>query len=270
VEPVAGSSYTVEGFWIHNPVYHSSAPPPPHDAADGCGFGGTLGNANDFVTYAGWQSTFFTGCNYDDPAGSSQYISVCDPDDRDLELPRRRERKLLVDGRRFLTRDQAIELSSIGLKEYGLFEDERVRVALRDAKPGKPNPVLRLDQPNTYYYLVPWNTKEGTTAFAQIDARFGIFYGIYLREKPTRQEFLSRDTILKRVVNKSFELPELRGRLVFYPEVACLSPTLVWKPCWESWSPHLPFYQFTIGEHKIYVRVDGEVFTKLTTTGRGV
>ena len=271
VEPVgAATDYTVEGFWIHNPVYHATSPPPPHDAGDGCGSGGTLGNANDFVTYAGWQSTYFTGCNYDDPAGSPQYISVCDPDVRDIELPRRRAKKLLADGRKFLVSEEAVKFSQVGLDEYGLLKDERVAAAMREAQPGQPLAVLRLDRPNTYYYLVPWQTKGRVTALTQIDARFGIFHSLQLREKPVPQEFLSRQAVLERVAHKRFELPEKLGRLILYPEVACLSPTLVWQPCWESFSPHLPFYQFTVGEHTIYVRVDGEVFTKLTTTGCGV
>lgn len=270
IEPVRGATFTVEGFWIHNPVHYAAAPPPPHDATDACGSGGALGNANDFVTYAGWQTTYFTGCDYDDPAGSLQYISVCDPDVRDIEPPRRRERKLLADGRRLLDPDQAIRFSELGLDEYRLLQDERVAAALKDAKPGKPHPVLRRDQPNTYYYLVPWETKEGVTTLTQIDARFGVFHSLQLREKPSRQEFLPRDAVLDRVAYQRFELPEQRGRLVLHPDVACLAPTLVWQPCWESWSPHLPFYQLTIGEHTVYVRVDGEVFTRLTTTGRGV
>lgn len=270
VEPVSGTAYTVEGFWIHNPVHYFPSPPPPHSTTDDCGSGGALGNSNDFVTYTGWQANYFTGCDYDDPAGNSQYISVCDPDVRDIELPRRREKKFLADGRRFLDPKRAIEFSRVGLDEYRLLEDKRVAEIVRKSQPGEPHPVLRLDQPNTYYYLVPWETKEGVTALAQIDARFGVFHSLQLRERPTREEFLSRDTILKRVAYKPFELPEQRGRLVLYPEVACLAPTLVWQPCWESWSPHLPFYQFTIGEHMIYVRVDGEIFTELTTRGRGV
>jgi hypothetical protein len=267
VEPVPGADYTVEAFWIHNPVHHAGEPPPPHDATDTCGSGGALGDENDFVTYFAWQRDWFTGCDYDDPAGSPQYLSVCDPEEPELSLPLRRELKFLADGRRLLVPEEAIKFSEHGLQEYQLLEDERVAAAVKDAQPGKPQPVLRLDQPNTYYYLVPWETKEGVTALAQVDARFGIFHSLHLREKPARQEFLSRDAILERMAYKRFELPEHRGRLVFYPEVVALSPTLVWQPCQESYSPHLPFYQYTIGENTIYVRVDGEVFTQLTTTG---
>lgn len=267
VEPVSGANYTVEGFWIHNPVHHAPAPPPPHNATDACGSGGALGNANQFVTYVDWQNTYFTGCNYDDPAGSSQYISVCDPEVPDINLPLRRELKFLADGRRFLDPKRVVEFSKVGLDEYRLLEDKRVAEIIRESQPGKPYPVLRLDRPNTYYYLAPWETEEGVTALAQVDARFGIFLSLQLREKPARQEFLSKDASLDRLAYKRFELPERRGRLLFYPEVAALAPTLVWRPCQESYSPHLPFYQYTIGEHAIYVRVDGEVFTQLTTTG---
>lgn len=269
VEPVSEASYAVEGFWLHNPVWHSPAPPPPHDATDACGSGGTLGNSNEFVTYADWQGTYFTGCNYDHPAGSAQYISVCDPDVRDIELPGRQARRRLADGREFLKPEQAIEFSEVGLKEYGLRDDERVAGALRDAKPGEPHPVARLDRPNAYYHLVPWEVERGVIALSRTDARFGTFQGLRLLERPIRAEFLSRAAVLKRVTEGRFELPLKLGRLIFYPEVACLAPTLVWRPCWESWSPHLPFYQFTVGAQTIYVRIDGEVFTGLTTAGRG-
>jgi len=288
VEPVTGANYIVEGLWIHNPVYHSGSPPPPHDATDNCGSGGTLGTGNDFVTYVGWQTTYFTGCSYDDPSGDDQYISVCDPDEPEISLPKSRELRYFSDGKRFLQPEQAIEFSEVGVKEYNLRENKRVAAALDGAKPSKPKPVLRLDRPNTYYYLVPWVNKEGTTAFTQVDARFGIFHGLQLREKPTNREFLSKDDIMERLAYKRFEIPDFerrincfeiekphipleqfknQGRLIFYPEVAALSPTLVWQPCQESYSPYLPFYQYTIGDNKIYVRVDGEVFSKLTIKG---
>lgn len=288
VEPVPGANYVVEGLWIHNPVHHAGSPPPPHDATDACGSGGTLGTGNDYVTYIGWQTNYFTGCNYDDPDGHDQYISVCDPEEPEIMLPRMRELRYLADGRRFLAPEQAIEFSEVGIKEYELREDKRVIAALQNASPFRPVPVVRLDRPNTYYYLVPWKSKEGITAFTQVDARFGIFHGLNLQEKPTRQEFISRDDVLERLAYKRFEIPnpafspkycenkllynailesQNQSRLIFYPEAAAISPTLVWRPCQESYSPYLPFYQCTIGERMIYVRVDGEIFTHLTTTG---
>ena len=60
------------------------------------------------------------------------------------------------------------------------------------------------------------------------------------------------------------------GRVTLFPETACVSPFLVWRPCRESWSPHLPFYQITVGDYRLYVRLDGEVFTRLTWEGKGM
>jgi hypothetical protein len=46
-------------------------------------------------------------------------------------------------------------------------------------------------------------------------------------------------------------------------------PVLVWKPCLESTSRLLPFWLLTIRDTFLYVRVDGQIFRRLTTTGRG-
>ena len=53
-------------------------------------------------------------------------------------------------------------------------------------------------------------------------------------------------------------------------EALCLYPTLVWKPCRESLSPYWPFHMFTAGSHRLYIRVDGAVFTALHDTDRGI
>jgi hypothetical protein len=266
VEPVAGSGYTVEGFWIHNSVARDNE---PHSATDVCGSGGVNGSGNEYVTYADWQTTYFTGCNYDHPSGSSQFISVCDPDTRDLEAPQRKKLKRPARGQKLLAQRDAIKFSQAGLKAYGLTEDKRVSRALRNARPLEPQLVLRRDRRNSYYYLVPWGTERGAKAMTRVDARFGTFSGIRLMSKQIRNEFLDREAAFKLVADRRFKLPDELGSIKVFPGAVCLSPTLVWQPCWESWSPNLPFYQFTIGATTVYVRIDGEVFTQLTTTGRG-
>lgn len=266
VEPVSGSGYTVEGFWIHNSVARDNE---PHSASDVCGSGGVNGNANEFVTYADWQATYFTGCNYDHSAGSNQFISVCDPDVRKLEVPERKKLERPARGDKLLSGKDAIKFSKMGLDTYGLAKDKRVAKALRRARPLEPQLVLRRDQRNSYYYLVPWGTSRGEKVLTRVDARFGTFSGLRLLDKPNRNEFLSREAAIKLVVGQRLRLPGKLGRLMVFHDALCVSPTLVWEPCWESWSPSLPFYQFTIGAATFYVRVDGTVFTHLTTEGRG-
>ena len=61
-----------------------------------------------------------------------------------------------------------------------------------------------------------------------------------------------------------------KGRLIVRKEAHGLYPTLVWQPCRESLSPYYPFFMVTVGAQRIYVRVDGQVFTKLHDKGRGI
>jgi hypothetical protein len=230
------------------------------------------------VTYTDWQDTYFTGCNYDHPAGNDQFISVCDPDTRDIELPYRRAREILASGRRLVSFESAIDFSRQGLEKYRLLESKQIAAAVQSAQPGKPLIVNRLDKPNTYYHLVPWVSEKGVVATTQVDARFGTFQSIHWQEEPKREMDLllgSADveaigeTILKRVAQKQIELPKMRGQLKLFPQESIITPVLVWQPCRESFSPHLPFYQYVQGGNIVYVRIDGEVFTKLTT-GKGV
>ena len=204
IEPVTGAAYTVEGFWIHNSVARDNE---PHSATDPCGTGGVNGNANEFVTYADWQGTYFTGCNYDDAGGASQFISVCDPDVRELELPRRRELKRLARGDKLLSVKDALKFSETGIETHGLARDQRVAKALRGAKPLEPQLVLRRDRPNSYYYLVPWGTERGGLVLTRVDARYGTFGGIRLLDKPIKNEFLSREAAIKLVVGKRLAHP---------------------------------------------------------------
>jgi hypothetical protein len=268
VDPNSGP-YTVDGFWVNNPAWYSSSPPPPHTATDICGSGGALGIENEFVSYAAWQSTYFTGCNYDDPGSLNQFISVCDPEVPKIQLPRRRPEKRLASGRKLLSMNQAIEFAEVGLNEYQLFKNELSARALKAGKPGQPQLVLRLDRPDSYYYLVPWQRAESPMAFVQVDARFGLFNSLQLLSSPMKERLLSREVLDKRLSGAKLELPEKMGRFVLRPDTYCVSPTLVWMPCRESFSPNLPFYQVTLGNLQFYVRLDGMVFSELTPTALG-
>jgi hypothetical protein len=275
VEPGSGP-YTVEGFWLNNPVWYNSPPPPPHDDTDACGSGGTHGLAKEFVTYTTWQTDRFNGCNFDNPSGASQWISVCDPDGRTIALPNRRPKRYLANGRSLIAAPQVREFVETGLNEYQLAESEFAAATLRAGQIGDPVLVLRLDRPDDYYYLVPWEVDRQPAAFVELDARFGFFKSLQLLSSPSREGAISgessarlRARMARRLDGFKFELPNEGGKFTLYPGTYCISPTLVWKPCRESWSPHLPFHQITIGERMLYVRIDGQVFTQLTS-GRGV
>jgi hypothetical protein len=79
-----------------------------------------------------------------------------------------------------------------------------------------------------------------------------------------------RKSVLERIVGNRFELGKRQGRLLVRKEAVCMYPTLVWKPCRESLSPFWPFYLFTVGAYRLYVRIDGAVFTTLHDQDRGL
>lgn len=72
--------------------------------------------------------------------------------------------------------------------------------------------------------------------------------------------WLTLDQAFKTVVGRRFELGGDRGRLLVRKDAVCLYPHLVWRPCRESLSPYYPFFMFTLGNERLYVRVDGAVF----------
>jgi hypothetical protein len=81
---------------------------------------------------------------------------------------------------------------------------------------------------------------------------------------------MEREAALKTVVGRIVELPDRVGRLRIRPDALCQYPHLVWKPCRESLSPYYPFYMFTVGAYRVYVRSDGAVFTELHATDHGI
>ena len=272
VDPASGP-YVVEGFWLNNPVWDSSLS--SHDGSDTCGSGGAHGVANEFVTYAEWQNNRFNGCAYDDPGGATQWISVCDPEPPTIGLPRGRATRYHADGKRLIEAQQVAELAAGGLQEYRLGDSKFGAEMLRSGAFGAPRLVQRLDRPNDFYYLAPWEQDGRIAALVDIDARFGFFKSVRVLAEPAKDWIIGGEgrrltEALRRLVDGGiFELPDEKGRFKVYPGTYCIPPVLAWKPCRESWSPHLPFYHLVVGGNSLYVRVDGQVFTHLTG-GRGV
>lgn len=74
---------------------------------------------------------------------------------------------------------------------------------------------------------------------------------------------------MQKLVGQSIDLGR-KGRLKIRKEAYLLYPTLVWRPCRESMSPYVPFFMVTVGDRRIYLRVDGQVFPTLHINDRGI
>ncbi|QSQ22724.1 hypothetical protein JY651_47795 [Pyxidicoccus parkwayensis] len=272
----ADNSYTIDAFDINNPwppvpseANPALAPPPPHSAGDGCGTGGDRGVANEHVTYATWQSTYMTGV----PGGywNGKFVAVCDPEPPaarggPMRQPsRRRGKGELLEPKTLST------LALAGLREYGLLERKDWAQVLGQARPQPGVMVQRLDRLDSFYALVGFEAKKGTVAFAAVDGRWGDYMQATLLPKPQSERTrLTREQAFKRIAGKRLELGGQKGRLLVRKEAVCSYPHLVWRPCMESLSPYYPFYLFTVGNERVYVRIDGAVFTSLTLDLRGI
>jgi hypothetical protein len=272
----ADNSYTIDAFDINNPWPPTPsfdtpalAPPPPHNAGDGCGTGGDRGLANEHVTYATWQSTYMTGV----PGGywNGKFVAVCDP-----EPPAQRGGPMRAAPKRrgkgdLLGAKAVAELATAGLEQYGLYERKDWRAALSKAKAQPGVLVQRLDRIDSYYALVPFETSGRTVAFAAVDGRWGDYMQAVLLPRAQRaRSRLTLEQAFKLIVGKRIDLGSRKGRLLVRKEAVCLYPHLVWRPCLESLSPYYPFYMFTVGNDRIYVRIDGAVFTSLTLDLKGI
>jgi hypothetical protein len=267
----ADTSYTITAFDVNNPwpPTPSPAPPPPHTSGDVCGTGGIRGVANEHITYATWQADYMTGV----PGGywSGKFVAVCDPEPpAERRGPQRPPKRRPSD--RLIEPERAAQLAQAGLKDYGLYERPDWAKALKGTRPGEPVLVQRLDHLDRFYYIVPMQvTRRRVPVLASVDARYGD-YRQAAALPGARSHLLAQDrkTVFDLVAGSRVELTEPLGRLLVRRETICLHPTLVWKPCRESLSPFWPFHMLTVGAHRIYVRIDGQVFTALHDDVRGI
>ncbi|HEV3075286.1 MAG TPA: hypothetical protein VHB47_12765 [Thermoanaerobaculia bacterium] len=134
--------------------------------------------------------------------------------------------------------------------------------------------VQRLDDSSDHYFLVPWKLEGKVVMTTQIAGDSGRFAGVH---------FHGRDWF----VELGGDDPEARKRRLDQLRIDLVSPALDrpavgWRPCQESFSPHFPFAQLTGrrrssherltplvldetgGGEPLFVRLDGNVFSKLT------
>jgi hypothetical protein len=270
------TSYSINAFDVNNPwppvpTSPPLPPPPPHNMGDGCGIGGTRGIANEHISYTTWQADYMTGI----PSGywAGKFVAVCDPENPAKSIGQAPPPRDRLPGDRLLDPGEATERAILGLREFGLYEKKSWENALRETHPGKPVLVQRLDRLDSFYYIVPMGADQRQVSVAvSVDARFGDYRQAVALPEQGENILIDQDreAVLARVIDRKIELGDRLGRFVVRPEAFCLYPTLVWKPCRESLSPFYPFHMFTIGAHHVYVRIDGQVFTELHDSERGI
>ncbi|HLK92467.1 MAG TPA: hypothetical protein VKZ18_21405 [Polyangia bacterium] len=273
------TSLSISGFMVNNPwpptpsFYNAAvAPPPPHGGSDGCGTGGNRGVVDEHIAYTTWQADYMTGI----PSGhwAGKFVAVCDPDpppSRPGQFPREIMKPLV--GNRLIDASVAVDRAKEGLELHGLLDRDVYKRVFGAVRPGHPQLVQRLDRFDSFYSIIPYTGPGGTTPLTvAVDARTGVYRqsAVAADANASVAPSLEVQGARRQIVGRSLQLPDPLGRLLVRPEAVCQYPTLVWKPCRESLSPFWPFHLFTVGNHQIYVRTDGAVFTTLHDQVRGI
>ena len=267
----ADSSYLINGFYVNNPwpPTPSPGPPPPHSTGDICGSGGIYGVANEHIAYGTWQTDYMTGV----PSGhwAGKYLAVCDPDPAPQKMGRKREIRREFDGERILDKQTAARWALTGLRDSGLARHDRLKELVHKVEPGEPILVQRLDRKNDFYYITPMSRAgRNIDLLVSIDARFADYKQTSFttnEESSLSFQPLSREEILRMLGRRVVVGKEV---IPIHPEAICIYPTLVWRPCEESLSPFWPFHMVTIGQYRLYIRIDGAIFTSLTSKIQGI
>ncbi len=272
------TGYTISAFEINNPAPPVPSPstpppppPPPHSAGDGCGTGGVRGTPNIHVAYGTWQSTYMTGNTYG-TAWNGKYVAVCDPDPPAERIGEQLPGRDRLPGDRLIEPREAIELAMAGVRQFGLLERKDWSSVFERTEPSPGHLVQRLDVADSFYCLVPFVDERGVAAVVDVDGRFGNYRQAMALPEGERGLFPVPDTeqVLETTLGRRFDSDDRRISILVREEAFSLYPMLVWRPCLESLTPFLPFHMITVGDERIFVRVDGTVFTQLHTHIPGV
>ena len=160
-----------------------------------------------------------------------------------------------------ITSDLAIQSARAVARD---FSESRLKLALHSAEPTSQTLVQRIDRKDAYYFIVTFTSASRETARFIIDGFGGKLMqasGITEPEK-SLQRYVSPHEALDRMVTAR-AASRMKWEFECRREHVGLHPVLVWKPCKQSLSPFLPFYQFSVGNSFVYLRVDGELFSEL-------
>jgi len=147
----------------------------------------------------------------------------------------------------------------------GLRGSARLRAGFESAEATRALLVQRLDEHDRYYYIVTFQSGGRETARVIVDARDGragevsaiAMTGEELSRYITAEE--GRNRLVAVSTDRS---PALRYQI--RKDTMGEHPVPVWKPCGQSSSPFLPFWQYSVGDSFVYLRLDGLRFDELT------
>jgi hypothetical protein len=244
VEPVGGSSPTLQTITVHDPEPHN------------------VGTATT-QTAAQWLSGYWNGSIIYSGTWLGKYVAVIEPP---VEKGKVRARRVTRTGPKLITPERAIEAARQAIDEHGLAEQSRYRLLRRrDVQPLEPM-VVRDQPPRSrarnvpYYYIVPFGFKQETHerggGLARVSVLVNGFTGAFEEVTafglPIR--YLPRDEAID-VAAAALHTTrqELRGA----------EAALMFQPSDITHVRAYPFWQVTVGKRIVYVDQLGQLYGKL-------
>jgi hypothetical protein len=274
VPPVPGQSYNVQRIYFNSP---QSTGHPPHSDQDGCVHNLWHGvKASDVIPYEKWCEDFVSA-----PAGGPRYISVLahqEPNQEpNIEKPNPVPGLALAQAgpsaAGVLTQEAMERMSQEALIGIRLSSEseESAWERMQHAQAGPAVRVERLDEPGSPYFLLPWKIGGELIATTQIDAT-GRFESVHFHSGSWYNDLPVPEAE-----------PTLQRLAALGLDVGAASadrPSLVWRPCQQSFSPHFPFLRVGArlrqpegptaaaagSPQTFFVRLDGTRFQGLTTS----
>jgi hypothetical protein len=190
------------------------------------------------------------------PPQAPTNVRIVDPS-RDYLVFRNRELKKII------TQAQALESARKAAAD--LRGSSRLNPGLAAAEARWATLVQRLDDFDSYYYIVALTTDGIETARVIVDAHDGTYSEVAAIPEQGKRlpPYLPSPELKNRLAAQG---DRVTSELPYQLRAGAIGdhPIPVWKPCGQSSSPFLPFYQYSIGDAFVYYRVDGERFDELT------
>jgi hypothetical protein len=197
------------------------------------------------------------------------------------DLPRQvlRPPELHADGEDLIDSQKIIQLAEAHFTKHELASDESFAQVWDGAQLGEPELVHRLDQPNSFDYLVPLRRQADVTALFRLDGRYGFLQQAISLPAGFRFPQFTWDDVRRLLTQGILEVTDwiFEGDCIgqcstekyrIYKNLFCLYPAMTWRPCWESRSPFFPFYMASIGRRRFYISSwDGSVYSRLHPFG---
>lgn len=150
---------------------------------------------------------------------------------------------------------EAVTAAKRAIETANLLSEDAKR-AVHEGSPSTPLLVVRLDDADVGYYLVPWHNDAEVAAMVRVDARSGELLGI--------QEYGAGTSAALLTAERAVELAHTDAAADVVG-----TPLCVWRPCRESTTPFRPVFQVPHAGGVLFVDMSGAVHTSLTPLGRG-